>query len=174
MPKISVRFNEPGLSSKSPIAFSIPAATAISLLTSYDKYIYLLIACLYRPRKKKLNTESPDYDGDVRESFNQHQVKKRAKRFNRLPKDLVDTIFFNYHTIRKHLTERYIYVFGNYGDDTADTDNTGFKQHNRNEGWKGIIKNMAATVLEIDKYAEQNMHNVLDDLDDKILKDMKT
>jgi hypothetical protein len=140
--------------------------------TDNDDLKYNLIACLYRPVKRNINTDSPDFDGDVRELFNQYHIKQRANQFKRLPKELVDAILFNYKTIRKWLTERYIYVFGNYDNAQSNNDMT-FKDYNKNEGWKGIIKNMASSVLEIEKYAEQNMHNVLDDLDDKILSNLK-
>lgn len=135
--------------------------------TEDESFIYLLIACLYRPAKAVIALNSPDYDGDVREKFNQYLIKKRAKQFKRMPVKLRNTILFNYRTMRKWLTERYQYVFGDF---TNESDSTA---KGKNDGWKGIIKNMSSTVLEIEKYADQSMHNVLDDLDDKILEDLK-
>jgi hypothetical protein len=140
--------------------------------THNEELKYSIIACLYRPAKKNIDTTSPDFDGDIRESFNQYHVGQRAKQFKKLPNDLVESILFNYQTIRKWLTERYIYVFGTYDDDDP-VSNATFKETDKNEGWKGIIKNMASSVLEIEKYADQNMHNILDDLDDRILSNLK-
>jgi hypothetical protein len=140
--------------------------------TDNEDLKYNIIACLYRPSKRNIDTNSPDFDGDIRELFNQYHIKQRATQFKKLPNDLVDVIIFNYKTIRKWLTERYIYVFGNYNN-ASSTNDISFKNYDKNEGWKGIIKNMASSVLEIEKYAEQNMHNVLDDLDDKILSNLK-
>ena len=138
--------------------------------TEDEEYIYLLIACLSRPQKSTLVLDSPGWDGDVREKFNQHLIKQRAKQFKRMPIKLRNTILFNYHSIRRWLTERYIYVFGSYADDSDDSTTS---SSSRNEGWKGIIKNMSSSVLDIEKYADQSLHNILDDLDDKILADLK-
>jgi len=136
--------------------------------TNDVRFIYLLIACIYRPSKIKVDNNSPDFDGDIRELFNQYHVKIRGDKFKKLPSTIRDTIFFNYSTIRKWLTEKYIYVFS----EPSESNGT-FKQNKKDSGWKSIIKNMASNVLDIDKYAEQSMHNVLDDLDTKILENLK-
>jgi len=139
--------------------------------TGDDKFIKLLIACLYRPQNIEYDTDSPDYSGDIREKFNTKIIRYRSHLFRKLSSKTQDTILFNYKTIRKWLSQRYMYVFGTHVQDPVKEDPE--QEQKPSSSWKEILKNLSPSILDIEKYATQNMHNVLEYLDDKILQGMK-
>ncbi len=60
------------------------------------QYLNRLVAILYRPKSGNYNPKSIDYNGDIREPFNDYLVKYRVKKIKRIPleKKLAVHLFF--------------------------------------------------------------------------------
>ena len=124
-----------------------------------------LIAILYRPQF--YFEDDPQFKGDKRQDFNENLIKYHSKQIAKLKPQLKSTILFNYHTIRKWLTEKYIYVFGTYKQDTEQT-----QKKSTDNGWLSVLKNLSPDILQIDSYTKQPLHNVLEHLNIEIHKSM--
>lgn len=81
------------------------------------KYLDLLVATLYRPKKKGVKINSLDYDGDIREPFNDHAIKTRSKSISKLPAGYKIAVFQFFFGCMNHLKEKFPMVFqgGNGG-----------------------------------------------------------
>lgn len=74
------------------------------------EWLHKLIACLYRPKKRKYNPASINFDGDIREKFNSNNLDSRLKQISKLDTEVKHAIlaFFlgcknAYATTYKHL-----------------------------------------------------------------------
>jgi hypothetical protein len=76
----------------------IHAQLAYTNYTNTKKLEYLnqLVAVLYRPRKKNVNKNSPQWDGDMREPFSAYNYQRRAKLFKLLPYRVKYAIYIFY------------------------------------------------------------------------------
>lgn len=94
---------------------------ADTLYMAYKKennveYLDRLVATLYRPIKAKLDMNSPEYDGDRRQPFNEHLMVKRAEGLSKLPLLTKMVIFIWYEGCRQWLVETYALLFETTGD----------------------------------------------------------
>ena len=136
--------------------------------TKNIKLLYKLTACLYRPMNTQNPADSSTFSGDIREKFNAKIITTRANYLSSLKHNFLYAILFNYKTIRNSLSYQYTYVFGTHvKDPVAET-----KFANNSNSWKNVLKNLSPNILAIEKYANTNMHTVLEYLDDKILSEM--
>lgn len=65
------------------------------------KYALRLAAILYRPEKNNLNQDSPDYNGDPRESFNDFLVTERCKKLESLDTKYISAVLMWYSACRE-------------------------------------------------------------------------
>jgi hypothetical protein len=132
-----------------------------------DEYLNKLIAILFR--EKKYTESSLNFKGDIRTEFNEAKINYDSKLIANLQPTYKAAILFNYHTIRKFLSEKYIYVFGSYKEQEAQLE----AANSNTTTWTDVLKNMSDDILKIDKYAKQPVHTVLDYLNKNILASMK-
>jgi len=133
-----------------------------------ETFLNKLIAILFRA--KKHDESHVSFNGDIRIQFNDAKIDYDSIAITKLNTKIKAAILFNYHTMRKYLSEKYIYVFGNY---KKQEDNNEEKETKSNTStWNTILKRMSPNILDIDKYANQPMHTVLDFLNTSILNDM--
>jgi len=114
----------------------------------------LLVAILYRPKRKDYSPQSPDFDGDIREKYNDHLVGDRVKLVSRLPLSTRQAIFLFYDGCRALILKQYPNVFRKPKDDDA-----------KGRGWGHVLRNLAGSVNEYERTAFQPLGTVLSDLD---------
>jgi len=69
------------------------------------------ISCLYRPRKSDYSPTAADWDGDIREPFNEHNYKARSKDMSYLPAHVKQAIITNYMGVRSSIVKKHPHVF---------------------------------------------------------------
>lgn len=79
--------------------------------TKKQDWLDQMIAVLYRPKIKKHNPTAADYYGDIRETFNKHNIESRAKLITCIPQKVKEAIVFNYKAIRVWIEHRYPNIF---------------------------------------------------------------
>jgi len=83
--------------------------------THQEKYLRLLCAILYRPQCKHYRPNSPDYNGDRREPFNDFTFKHREYWFRFLSKPKLHAVYIFFAGCRNALIEKHPYLFSNSG-----------------------------------------------------------
>lgn len=81
------------------------------MLTRNITHLRTLCAVLYRPQVKNYNPNSPAFNGDRREAFNDFNYQQRAKWFNFLSPRKVYAVYMFYAGCRNSLAEKYPAVF---------------------------------------------------------------
>ena len=76
-----------------------------------DSFLSKLIATLYRPKTKNADTLSFEFNGDVREPFNDHIIEARGKRMDSLNPSYRFAIALYYQGCRKFLHTQFSNVF---------------------------------------------------------------
>lgn len=118
-----------------------------------DSLLDFLIACLYRPQDSKKNPNRPDYDGDMREVFNEHILEKRANIVRTLSKVDKQVILYFYMASRKLLHVDYPNIFDEDGQDG--------QQHKQPSDWLDMIRTLPNEKFGTIQQAEkENMHAV--------------
>ena len=89
---------------------------AYNLYVAYKKYkqperLDQLIAVLYRPKQPGLTTQHPDYQGDLRQPFNNHLIEQRAKKMAKLPDYYKQAILIWFEGCFNWMVERYEQLF---------------------------------------------------------------
>jgi hypothetical protein len=77
------------------------------------KYLRLICAILYRTQRKPYNPNSPDYNGDRREPFNDFIFKRRERWFRLLSKPKLYIVYIFFVGCRNALIEKHPYLFSN-------------------------------------------------------------
>jgi hypothetical protein len=77
------------------------------------KYLRLICAILYRPQRKPYRSNSPDYNGDRRETFNDFTFKRRERWFRLLSKSKLYAVYIFFVGCRNALIEKHPYLFSN-------------------------------------------------------------
>lgn len=86
--------------------------------TKDHKFLDLLVAILYRPKRKGYNPNSPDFKGDVREDFNPNLFEGRADKWiKHVPAHFKMAVLYYYVGCRAALMEQYPEAFS--GSDEA-------------------------------------------------------
>lgn len=136
----------------------------------YDSYINKgdeqslnsLVATLYRPVSKKINPAAEDFEGDIRETFNDHHLKARAEALETVHFHEKFAVFFFYRTCRSVMikSKRYEYIFKlkETTEEKADPD-----------GWIGVLSDLAGDdVTAIKPISETNFHTILYNLNRRL------
>lgn len=129
--------------------------------TKNEKVLDRFIAVLFR---KKLQHKLV---GDVREDFESASLDNRSVIMSKLDPEVKQAITFNYAGVRHWLADKYKFVF------SGSTDNhpgrIEFGSSNKST-WLNIRKHLAGDVFNLDRVDNLLMHDVLDDLNDKMSK----
>lgn len=97
------------------------------LQTQEIKYLDELIATIYRPRNPKANPRKANYQGDLREEYNDYTVNLRLKWASKLPNVVKSGIAIFYHQSFSAFAQRYDQtVFKKTAKKTNDSGNMGF------------------------------------------------
>lgn len=124
-----------------------------------------LIACLYRPAKyfHFIRKYLPNYDGDIRQKFNDNQVERRAKQIAKLPPEMRFGVYLffknceeNFQTGEMEINQNVI-SFRELFKKSDETDKT------LNLGWVGLLYSLAESCVfgNIKETANQNVYDVL-------------
>ena len=109
-----------------------------------------LIATLYRKEAENINTNSADFNGNLREAFNSYTVDKRAKKLAKISVWKKMAILTFYRGCRKEIELTYDRVFTQKTQKSAE-----------NYGWPetflGIVE---GKITELDKLMSETMHNI--------------
>jgi hypothetical protein len=116
----------------------------------------LLVAILYRPKRKDYNPSSPEYDGDIREKYNDHLLASRIQLVNRLPLATRQAVFLYYDGCRSLILKQYENVFRKPKNGEGDA---------KGRGWGHVLRSLAGSVNEYERTAFQPLGTVLADLD---------
>lgn len=77
-----------------------------------DRNLDMVCAILYRPVDPAKNSEAADYDGDMREAFNRHNVEARLPLMASVPTENKTAVAVWYEGCREAMINRYSRVFG--------------------------------------------------------------
>jgi hypothetical protein len=122
--------------------------------TRNEEALNLLVAILYRPKRKDYDPDSPDFDGDIREKYNDHLLAGRVKKVSRLPLATRQAVFLYYDGCRALILQQYSNVFRKPKDGDA-----------KGRGWGHVLRSLAGSVNEYERTAHQPLGTVLIDLD---------
>lgn len=126
--------------------------------TGEDELRSTLLAILYRPSKPDTpyHLES-GYEGDRRQPVRKHEsmIAGRAERWIQMPGMVQQVLTFWAICCRQYIYEAYIDVFG---EPAADADPM---EGPTSSGFPEMIMELAGNIVDIDKVADQNVHNVL-------------
>lgn len=76
-----------------------------------EKYLNLLVASMYRKKKKKYNPDSPDNNGDKREKFSSFNIERRAKKISGIPFEYKLAVFQFFYGCLRHLSKVFPIAF---------------------------------------------------------------
>jgi hypothetical protein len=145
-----------------------------------EHFLSKFIACLYRPAPAKganwdnsiYNPKSHNYQGDVRERFNDNVLLDRMRNIDKASDQLRRAIGFNYHMLHNALEKRYPYVFNPEYQPQRTTIKLGNKDQASN--WDTVIRTLCqGDISRIGKISNEWMHNVLAELNDTIKKSIE-
>jgi len=130
-----------------------------------------MIACLYRPSGNSYgvkggiyNPESVDYDGDIREKFNDNLIEHRSKIFEELDCDVKNAIIFNYRIMRRWIEEKYPNLFPHEKPKLRV-----IISRQNNNGWDKFIRNLCnGDLTKLGAVADLYIHPVLKETDEAI------
>jgi hypothetical protein len=133
------------------------------LQSGNNAYLYQLVATLYRLPYHKSGKDK-QFRGDVRSPFNPHQVEALSKEIARLAPETINAVLYNYTLQRRLLETKYPHVFPPVAEN---------EKQKKGQGWSEVIRNIAPTVLDIERVENLNMHQVLTDLNEKLKEQAK-
>ncbi len=135
------------------------------------EFMNKVIAALYRPRVLNLDPTSYDYQGDFREPFNENIIDHRASLVDRIPRPVKEAIIFNYRIIRKYIEMQYPYVFPQEKNKDVTVVKIGSSTQ---AGWDKFLRSLCnGDITQIDKVADQLLHNVMAEANDTIMESNK-
>jgi len=102
-------------------------------------------------------------EDDKREEFNTNSIPIRAAVLKGLSITNKQSVVFNYSGVRAWLCERYPYVFS-----TKENKEEIVLGSNEQGGWMNIRRHLAGDVLNLDKVDHVLLHDVLNDLNEKM------
>jgi len=79
--------------------------------TQKEEWLHKLIACLYRPKKRKYNPASETFDGDIREKFNPNNLQSRLKQIEKLDFELKQAILTYFIGCKNAFAQTYAHLF---------------------------------------------------------------
>lgn len=150
-----------GMLDKSSIEEMVHADTAfIQASNSKDpEKLYLLAAILYRPIRWDLKKfkKSVDWNGDIREPFNNEKCKQRAENFKNMPFYCIVGVFLYYWAFRENKLMKFKRIFKPSSGTKTGTD----------RGWAGTLLEMSHLPVfgNIDETNKQNWFTVLFEMD---------
>jgi hypothetical protein len=101
--------------------------------TNKIEHLNKLVAVLYRKRDKTMTPESPDYKGDLRQPYNDHNVAEREALFSKIPFEKKFAVYLFYAGCRRKIVETYPNIF------PAGTP----KKGGRKRIWANVVKELA-------------------------------
>lgn len=122
-----------------------------------------IIATLYRNKKYHYNPRSENYNGDIREDFNENTVESRAEKIGILIPTLVkQAIYINLKSVRKNIELQYPHLF------PESTDSETKKPIKKSAiGWENVTRTLC-DFSNIDKIGKMPVHNILFELNERI------
>lgn len=153
-----------GIANLSIKEFAVADSYFLAYMSSKeDSLLDLLIACLYRPQDKKKNPHRTDFDGDMREPFNEHILEKRATIVRSLSAVDRQRILYYYIGCRNQLSAHYPHLFDGSGDDGQESD------------WLDMIRTLPNEKFGTIQQAEkENMHAVFSVVDRMMMDSKKS
>ncbi|SDK34773.1 hypothetical protein SAMN05421823_102519 [Catalinimonas alkaloidigena] len=131
--------------------------------TQEEQHLNRLVAILYRPRKKGARPQAPDWDGDLRERYNDYTLEARTRNVSRLPLATRQAILMFYVGCRALIIARFPNVFKEPGESTQVTSGQ--------NGWPEVMRRLAGDVTKFEEVSYQRLTLVLYDLDGRIRDD---
>lgn len=131
--------------------------------TAYNAYcssknlekLHALIAILYRPEDTRKDPESPDFDGDMRQPFNNHLIEKRLPMVKRLMPEYQMLIFYWYQACRDQLIKDYWRCFNGGGNESSGGQ----------KSWNTFLNAMAGGKFgDFEKTKKALVHDVFTDI----------
>lgn len=119
-----------------------------------EEWLCKMIACLYRPKKKKHNPASPNYDGDIRERFNSYNLGSRLPQIKRLDFEIKQTILAFFISCKNYFAQIYTDIFTK-GESTGEGGN-----------WFTTLHHYTEKVTDYDPYTETRVSLALFDLNE--------
>lgn len=103
--------------------------------TKNEDYLDVLVAILYRPKRKEYYPKAVEYKGDIRQDFNENLVVQHAKKMSKLSLHKKQLIYLTYEGARNKIINECPHLFS--GDDT--------KKQGRDFGFSGLILELSGT-----------------------------
>mgnify|MGYP003605953561 CR=1 FL=1 len=130
--------------------------------TSEDTYMNSVLAILYRPSKDATEENiRSGYEGDQRQPVRKHEsmIPERAAAWAAMPNMVQNILMFWAICCRQHIYMQYIDVFGE--PEHAEDEGDNYRQEAVNSGFPEMIMELAGNIVDVDRVADQNVHNVL-------------
>lgn len=136
--------------------FAVADSYFLAFMESRDSALLdLLVACLYRPQDSKKNPYRADFDGDMRQAFNEHILESKSKIVRSMSAVDKQRILYFYIGCRNLLHVDYPYLFEQ--PDTEQADRNGQKPSD----WLDMIRTLPNEKFGTIQQAEkENMHAV--------------
>lgn len=126
-----------------------------------------IIATLYRKQKYHYNPRSEDYNGDIRETFNENTVSDRAENIISLyPTLTAIAIYINLRAVRKNIELQYTHLFPQVESEEEN------KVKKSAIGWENVTRTLC-DFANIDKIGKMPVHNILFELNERIKESKK-
>lgn len=135
--------------------------------TEREDTLNKLIAIMYRVMRAKVNIESPEFTGDVREDFNENTINIRAELLNKLDDKIKLSVLFNLRSFRKTLETQYPRVFQHQEQEEKKN-----KKQASNTHW-GHITRQLCDLADLNKIGKMPMHNILFELNERLKENKK-
>ncbi len=112
-----------------------------------------LILALCRPQRKDYEPDSPDYDGDIREKFNENLIDSRVKDMKNVDMRLKMYFLLFFMGCKRSLAQKYSPLFAEAEEDSDSITRPDF-------GFVGIIWELAGGVVNQDKVQFTHLHDI--------------
>ncbi len=137
--------------------------------TGKIQFLNELVSIIYRPKKKDYNPESPNYDGDIRERYNDYNVSLRAKAVARISIRKRLAVLLFYYGCRKNIIDSPLYKEIFTKQDAKKVD-----QMKDNYTWETVLNTIAENPMHIEEVSYIRLSTVLFSLNQKIKSNMET
>ncbi len=128
-----------------------------------EKILNDFVAYVMRPKRKGIKKNET---GDKRKELNSNTVLARSKIIDKLAVEIKYAVLFNFLAVRRWIEKKYPYVFPN--SENANTQNNDFGATNKS-GWMMVRRQLAASVLNLQKIDNTGIHDVLADFNEKLI-----
>jgi hypothetical protein len=124
------------------------------------KFLDQFLTVLYRPARPDADPDAPDWTGDVRLPFNEHQLERRATRVARVPQAQKLAVLTWYRGCRAQLADEFPDVFAAAEDDAQS-------QAKQAPDWARVLRKLSGGAFgPVQQTAQQSLRLVLAEVQD--------